>query len=119
MNKVCEGVSKSIRSAGLGQEAGLERCEGGTLWNMFLAFMRFIPLIPLRVVEILLALDNRLENSVLLLVFLLHPLRNRNILACDYVAKQSAEFFLSDAVFIYFLDKYNTKKKAMRLDQAY
>ena len=119
MNKVGEGVGESIRSAGLCQEAGLERCERGTLWNMFLAFMGFIPLIPLRIVEIFLTLDNRLENSVLLLILFLHPLRNRRILACDYVTKQSAELFLSDAIFIYFLDKYNTEKKAVGFDQTY
>ena len=86
---------------------------------MFLALMGFIPLIPLRIVEIFLTLDNRLENSVLLFILFLHPLRNRCILASNNVAKQSAEFFLSDAIFVYFLDKYNTEKKAVGFDQTY
>ena len=81
--------------------------------------MGFIPLIPLRIVEIFLTLDNRLENSVLLLILFLHPLRNWCILACDYVTKQSAELFLSDTIFINFLDKYNTEKKAVGFDQTY
>lgn len=66
--------------------------------------MRAVPFLPSWAVEVLLAVDHRLEDLVLLLILLLHPTRQLHVFCCHDVAHKNVELLLGDAVLIDLLD---------------